>query len=400
MTNPYPAQSDQSWWKSGLQQSLKLVIVASIGILGFKGYELWQNNSATVPDPAQAQSPVLSISTVTALGHLEPQGEIVALSAANSQEGNRLEQLLVKEGDYIKKGQVIAILDNHLRLQAAVVAAKEQIRLEQANLAKVKAGAQTGQIEAQKAAVARIESEQRHDIQVQTALIRRLEVELNYAQVEYQRYELLYNEGAVSASNRDSKRLISETTQQQLYEAKAALERTHASQQQQIQEAKATLSQIVEVRPVDVEVAAARVATAQAAWQQAQANLQQAFVRSLQNGRVIKIHTFPGEVISDQGIVEIGQTQQMYAIGEIYESDISKIRVGQKAKISSPSLTQILSGTVEKIGLQVIRQDVINADPSANIDSRVVEVKIRIDPSFNQQVADLTHLQVQVTIEL
>lgn len=41
----------------------------------------------------------------------------------------------------------------------------------------------------------------------------------------------------------------------------------------------------------------------------------------------------------------------------------------------------------------------INADPSANIDSRIVEVRIRLDETSSQRVAGLTNLQVVVVIE-
>jgi hypothetical protein len=50
--------------------------------------------------------------------------------------------------------------------------------------------------------------------------------------------------------------------------------------------------------------------------------------------------------------------------------------------------------------LQVRKKDVLNTDPVADIDSRVVEVKIRLDDSATQKVAGLTNSQVKVAIEL
>ena len=80
---------------------------------------------------------------------------------------------------------------------AALKQAQERVRVAQANLAKVKAGAKTGEIEAQKAAIARIEAELSNDIAAQEATVARLEAELNNAQVEYQRYQKLYGDGAI-----------------------------------------------------------------------------------------------------------------------------------------------------------------------------------------------------------
>ncbi|MBC6418875.1 MAG: biotin/lipoyl-binding protein [Prochloron sp. SP5CPC1] len=54
--------------------------------------------------------------TVTALGYLEPSGEVIQLAAPTSSGGNRVDQLLVKEGDWVQQGDIIAILDNRDRV--------------------------------------------------------------------------------------------------------------------------------------------------------------------------------------------------------------------------------------------------------------------------------------------
>jgi HlyD family secretion protein len=238
------------------------------------------------------------------------------------------------------------------------------------------------------------------DLNTQSATIARLEAEVQNAQVEYQRYESLYQNGAISASQRDSKQLALTTTQRQLQEAQAALDRTRNSRQQQLNEARATLDQIAEVRPVDVQVAQADVRQALAAVEQAKANLEQAYVRSPQEGQILKIHTRPGELISNDGIAEIGRTQQMFAIAEVYESDIKNIRPGQTARVSSDSIDGELNGSVEQVGYKVLRQDIVNTDPSANIDARIVEVKIRLDANSSRKAARLTNQQVKVVIQL
>lgn len=57
----------------------------------------------------------------------------------------------------------------------------------------------------------------------------------------------------------------------------------------------------------------------------AKVNLEQSQVRSPQNGQVFEIHPHPGELVSNDGIADIGQTSQMYVITEVYESDIGKV---------------------------------------------------------------------------
>jgi HlyD family secretion protein len=384
-----------------LSRPLTLVaIAATLATGGVMAYTVWAGRmpqSSTTPSTAISTP---QIKTVTALGRLEPEGEAIALSAPTSAEGNRVDQLLVKEGDRVRKGQAIAILNSHDRLQASVMQAQEQVRVAQAKLDQVRAGAKTGEIQAQRSQIAQLEAERVGDLNAQAATVARLEAEVQNAQVEYQRYALLYQNGAVSASQRDSKRLAFTTAQKQLQEAQAARDRTQNSRQQQLNEARATLDRIAEVRPVDVQVAQADVRQALAAVEQAKANLEQASVRSPQNGQILKIYTRPGELISNDGIAEIGRTQQMFAIAEVYQSDIKNIRPGQRAQVSSDSIDSELIGTVEQVGYKVLRQDIVNTDPSANIDGRIVEVKIRLDADSSGKAARLTNQQVKVVIKL
>jgi HlyD family secretion protein len=133
----------------------------------------------------------------------------------------------------------------------------------------------------------------------------------------------------------------------------------------------------------------------------AQAELDRTYIKSPQAGTVIKVLTRSGEVVSsNEGLVRIGQIEQMYAIAEVYESDISKVKIGQTATITSSAIAAKLRGTVEKIGLEIQRQEVVNTDPTANIDAKVVEVKVKLDQVSSDKVAGLTNLLVNVKIDL
>lgn len=194
-------------------------------------------------------------------------------------------------------------------------------------------------------------------------------------------------------------RLTLDTAQKSLQEAQIELNRTRSTLPSELNAARATLNKIAEVRPVDVAYDRAEVDKAIAARDRAKAELEQAYVRSPVNGEVLYIHTRAGEVISSDGIVELGQTRQMEAIAEVYQSDVSKIRNGQKVRVSSDSLSGELSGKVTLIGSQVRRQEIINTDPSTNIDARVVEVHVALDAASSQKAAKFTNLQVKVVIE-
>lgn len=435
---------EQNRNSEGLRSSQNLVrspvllaIIASLAIGGISVYAVMKlqataNEKQKTPVAVQ---PV--VKTVTALGRLEPKGEIIKLSAPSSTgEGNRVEQLLVKEGDRVKAGQVIAIMDNRDRLQASLAEAQKQVQVAKTRLNQVKAGAKQGEIGARQATVNRLQVELEGNIKTQQATINRIEAELlgqqrslqatvarvaaerRNAQADVQRYETLYKAGAISSQEVDSRRLNAETStqaliesqatqtrtvatlQQQLNEAKANQNQTLASLQQQINEAKANLNQTAEVRPTDIANAQAEVDSAQATADKIRVELAQAYVVAPKAGRILEINTRAGETVGNEGIVALGQTDQMYAVVEVYQSDIKKVRSGQDVRVSSDSLRNELEGRVDWIGMQVKRQNLINTDPSSNIDARVVEVHVQLNKLSSQNASSLTNLQVKAVIEL
>ena len=194
----YITDSQAKSSKPLIKKSPALIIGLTLFMAGTTVYALRQF-SPSQPEPVP-QTVIPEIKTVTALGRLEPSGEIIQVSVSSAAEGNRIEELLVTEGEEIAKGQIIAILDSRDRAEAALRQAEARVTVAQANLARVKAGAKTGEIEAQKAAIARIEAERSNDIEAQTAMVARMEAELRNAQVEYQRSQQLHAGGAISTS--------------------------------------------------------------------------------------------------------------------------------------------------------------------------------------------------------
>ncbi|MGH0032680.1 MAG: efflux RND transporter periplasmic adaptor subunit [Myxococcota bacterium] len=140
-----------------------------------------------------------------------------------------------------------------------------------------------------------------------------------------------------------------------------------------------------------------RVRVAEAELARARAELSRAYVRSPIDGRVLYVHAREGEQVGSDGILELGRTDAMFAVAEVYEDDVARVRVGQRARVRSPALPDDLSGTVDWIHLKVAKQDALGTDPAARKDARVVEVEIRLDDSA--PAAALTNLQVEIEIE-
>jgi HlyD family secretion protein len=374
----------------------RVIAGGAIVMGGLALYGAWRFGQAQsgAQTPIVVREPVAK--SVVALGRLEPQGEVIQLAATS--QGSRLAQLFVKQGDRVRAGQVIAALDSRARLQAALEQNRQKVYIAQTKLAQVKAGAKVGEINAQKAEIARSQAQLAEDVRGKRAAVARLEAQKKTTQTEFNRYEKLYQSGAVSASQRDSKRLEFDSAQQQLSETRASRDQAAATLSAQVREAKSTLDRIAEVRPVDVAAAEAEVASAIVAVKQAQADLDLASIKSPRNGQVIKVHTWPGEVVGNEGIVEIGQTDRMVAVAEVYESDVKHVKKGQPVKITSSAFDGTVNGVVSEVGLQIYKKNVLNTDPTAAADGRVVEVKIRLDEAGSRKIAGFTNLEVNANI--
>jgi len=375
-----------------------LIITASsvTGATLFSGISQFKQASSNPATPVAATPAMRQIS---ALGRVQPEQEVIKLTVPTTLNNDRVAELRVQRNDRIHAGQVVAVLDSRDRLQDALTEAKEQVNLAQAELAQVQAGAKSGEIAAQQSEIDRLQAELQGEVAQQQATILRRQSEVENAQVEFNRNQALYQEGAIAASQFDQKRLRLQTAQAQLEEDQSNRNRTAETLQAQIRAARATLNQIAEVRPVDVQVAQKKVDQAIAAAKQAETTLQQAYVRSPIAGQILEIFAHPGERVGDDGIAEIGQTSQMEVIAEVYQTDIAQVKIGQSVVITSESFAGNIRGTVRLIGLQVSKQKISNDKPGENLDRRVIDVRIRLDPAGSQQVVSLTNLQVQVVIQ-
>jgi HlyD family secretion protein len=337
---------------------------------------------------------------VTALGRLEPEGEVMRLAAPVALDGDRLKELRVQVGDRVKAGQIIAVLDASDRFADEVTQAKAQVEIAQAELARVRAGAKQSEIQAQEATIVRLQADLRGGDSAQSATISRWQSEVRTAETELARFQQLYAQGAVSSSVLDTKRLTAETTRAQLQEALSNRDRFANTLQAQILEATSTRDRIAEVRPVDIATKAREVDSAIAALNRAETNLAQAYIRAPMDGQILKIRTRLGEKVSNDGIVELGATDRMVAVLEVYQTEIDRVKVGQSATISGQSFQGEVKGIVSQVGLQVERQRQATNQAGENLDRRVIEVKVRLSPEDSRRVAAFTNLQVQGKIQL
>lgn len=301
---------------------------------------------------------------VHALGRLEPAGTVLRISPLSGNEGARVERLMVREGDDIAAGSVLAVLDNEGLREAVLAEAEARLSLAKTKLQQVQAGAKAGDIAAQQLAV---------DVQAEQKKV---------ADRELKRAQELHAKNVLTREELDNKQWLLD---------RVSLEHRRAQE---------LLKSIGEVREIDVRVAEQDVAAAAAAVRRALVDLDATRVCSPAAGRVLKIHTHAGERIGDQGLLELGDVLHMEAVAEVFEGDVVQLRAGQSAVVKVDCLKEPLAGAVSEIGHRIARKTVLTNDPVSDTDARVVEVRIRLAPEDIERVARLSNARVEVSIEL
>ena len=277
---------------------------------------------------------------VAALGRLEPEGGIHRIGLPSTPEaisGAVVTRILVQRGQDVQAGQVLAEADT--------------VPVLKAELAGAKAGLETTRREARAAASEADEACVRADV-------------------------------AARQSKRQNELLARKLTSDDIADQfRGAAEAGAAS---------------CKARRASASVAESRIAVAEQEVARRQAEYERAFARAPFAGRVIDVTAKTGETAGAHGIVELGNVSQMYAIAEVYETDIRWVKVGQKARVTSDALAKPLTGTVTRIRPKVKKLDEIGTDPAARKDARIIEVEVRLDDS--KSVAALSLLQVEVEI--
>ena len=114
------------------------------------------------------------------------------------------------------------------------------------------------------------------------------------------------------------------------------------------------------------------------------------------DGVVLKLHAREGERPGVEGVMDVGANQAMQASIEVYESDISRIRLDQTVLLTSENggFRGELVGRVLRISLQVEQRSVLSTDPTGDADARVVVVDVALNPDDAAKVSRLAGLKV------
>ena len=254
---------------------------------------------------------ISTISGVAALGQLVPMGEVRKLASPISQLGSfpRVQEILVKEGDYVKKGSILAIFENQKKLKA--------------NLLKKKKLLETNQ----------------------------KEISLKKDQIK--RYR--------SATEKNAYSIVLLTQKED--------ELLKLEKQRIINSA--------DKKSIEID-------------------LFNSELRSPIDGYILSINTRAGERSNSEGILEIGASQNMQALIEVYESDIDRVFLDQNVELISENggFDETLIGKVIRINPQVKQRKVLSTDPTGDADARIIKVLVGLDDKSISRVKSFAGMKV------
>ena len=286
---------------------LILISPLSLGILSCSP----KNKMSSKLDEKLTNDFIPAISAVAALGKLSPAGDIRQLAAPISQFGGspRITEILVTEGDFVKKGDVLAVFENREKLIA--------------------------------------------DLEKKNELINTIELEIKLKKEQIKRFELALEKEAYSFVK--------------LSQRKDELLKLQ----------KQKINNIGDKKNIEID-------------------LFNSNLRSPIDGFILAINTRAGERPKNEGILDIGSSQNMEALIEVYESDINRVFLSQKVELTSENggFNTKLKGNVIRISPQVKQRKVLSTDPTGDADSRIIEVLVKLDKQSINLVQNYAGMKV------
>ncbi len=280
--------------------------------------------------------------TLSATGTVAAQDLIPVLPQTN---GLQIKQVLVNEGDNVKAGQLLAVLDDSV-LQAQISQAKADVESRQADVASRQADLASKQAEVTSSQAV---------VQQKRADLAQAQAKLEEAQRNYQRYQKLAAEGAVSQQELDTRETTLKTAREEVRLAQENVSSALASvssAQANIGSAKANIGSAEAV----VKSNAAKV-------QQLKTQLSQTLVRAPVSGiiaeKLARVGDVTGVPPQTQVGTVVGGTQKLFSIisdsklelqAQIPAVQLPQVKIGAEVEITSDSDKRIrLQGRVKEI---------------------------------------------------
>jgi HlyD family secretion protein len=289
--------------------------------------------------------------TATDSGLIAAPGRVEAVSEevrVSSELSGRLKAVNVEEGDRVQRRQVLAEIQND-DYRARVSEAEAELAQRQAELRRTVNGARTQE---------RREAE---------ASMQAAEAVLNNAKTEALRRRGLADRNVISRDEADR------------------YERAYQVARAQYDQAAQHFSLIdADAREEDRAHAEAAVATAKAQLAEARAYLEKSYIRAPISGVILRKLRHTGESVStqfDSPVVTMADDSVLRVRLDVDESDVSKLRVGQRAYVTAEAYgDHKFWGSVIRVGRILGKKNVRTEEPSEHVDTKILETLVELDP--------------------
>ncbi len=343
----------KNWWLI----VLVLIAITGIGSVAYRQMILApQQKAKSQLQTALVDRKDLTI-TVSANGTVQPERSV----NVSPKTAGILKRLLVKEGDFVEQGEVLAYMDNS-NLQGQLTQAQGNLAAAVANLERVIAGNReqdTAQIQAQ---------------------LQDAQFALRQASNDLQRNQMLQRSGAISKQDLDKALTTRDRAQAQVNQHQEALALSQAG-----------------ARSEDIDQAEAQVTAAKGALQIIQASLDDMVIRAPFSGTVARKFSDPGAFVtpttagsavtsaSSSSILSLASTNQIVA--QVAEANIAQIRKALIATIQVDAYPgKSLTGKVTQIATQsVVVQNVTSFEVKTSVSDpqRLLRSGMNVNVTFN-----------------
>jgi HlyD family secretion protein len=399
-----------------------LLILAGVGFATFRQLVVLPRQAAAnriLTEPVQRQS--LAV-VVSANGTVKAERSI----NVSPKSSGVLKRLLVKEGDLLQQGQIIAYMDD-TNLRGQLVQYQGQLAEKEAALRKAINGNRTQDIaksraqltEAQVSLQELINGNRAEDITQAQARLNNAQATLKKAEADFRRNESLYREGGISRSDLDQKRADRDTAQASVWEKQQALVLQKAgSRPEKIAQSRAGVQQkqqdlsLLEAgsRPEDIDQARAQVLAAKGSLQSIRAQIEDTILKAPFSGIVTQKFSDPGAFVTpttagsevsgaaSNSIIALKSVNQVVA--NLAETNIAQIRLGQRVDVTADAYPgKTFMGRVKQIAAQAtVQQNVTSFEVKVELAAEAQRLlRSGMNVTANFQVGQIPNAMVVPT---
>ncbi|MBW4487934.1 MAG: efflux RND transporter periplasmic adaptor subunit [Trichocoleus desertorum ATA4-8-CV12] len=420
----------KDWAKFRFRVPTWLVGTLVLGLLAGGGYTAYSRMSTGQRQEASRRVQTATVErislpiTIAANGTVQPERSI-NVSPKNS---GVLKELLVKEGDRVEAGQVLAYMDSS-NLQGQLTQSKAQVASAQANLDQLLAGNRPQEIAQAQAQVASAQANlnrlvagnRPQEVAQAQAQLTSTEANLRQAQLTLNQNQQLYTAGALSLRELDTSRATYDSAKAEVEQARLGLNlQRSGTRPEEIAQARAQVEQAKQAlnlqqsgaRPEEIAQARAQLMSAEGALQTTQTQINDATIRAPFSGIVTRKFSDPGSFVTpttassdvssatSSSILALASNNQVVA--KVAETSVPKIKVGQGVTIEADAYpNQSFTGKVIQVATQsTVEQNVTNFEVKMSVDDSKNLLQSGMNVSVEFQVGALDNALVIPTAAL